>query len=288
VLNSLLTPLSFRVRLLAWRGAFESLSGEASNSVLLAPGLYQTGAYALAKSGDTDGAAALLTTSWEDLLANEIVHVTDGVVYSNFDLDAWKNSSQAALVGELILPSDGTITSIGSGYYDDDWNYSGDIAFEQCKNLTFVYIPHGVIYIKDEAFNNCYNLERIVLPSSLVEIGKGVFGNCNSLTSIEIPDGVTTISQDVFYHSALQSVQIPMGTTSIDTCAFQDCSGLKNITIGNRVTNIAEYAFDGCRNLSDVYYTGTEEEWGNITIGNNNQYLLNATIHYNYVPDTMG
>ena len=35
-----------------------------------------------------------------------------------------------------------------------------------------------------------------------------------------------------------------------------------------------------CSKLSDVYYYGTEEEWKSITIGMNNDPLLNATIHY--------
>jgi len=34
--------------------------------------------------------------------------------------------------------------------------------------------------------------------------------------------------------------------------------------------------------LKDVFYSGTEEEWGNISIDEGNNYLTNANIHYNY------
>jgi hypothetical protein len=33
-----------------------------------------------------------------------------------------------------------------------------------------------------------------------------------------------------------------------------------------------------------VYYTGTAAEWAKIRIGCDNEYLKNATRHYNYVP----
>ena len=37
--------------------------------------------------------------------------------------------------------------------------------------------------------------------------------------------------------------------------------------------------------MEDVYYTGTEEEWNNINISHyGNGPLLNATIHFDYVP----
>ena len=37
--------------------------------------------------------------------------------------------------------------------------------------------------------------------------------------------------------------------------------------------------------MTDVYYTGSESEWQAIEIGVINDDLLNATIHYNYVPE---
>ncbi len=42
--------------------------------------------------------------------------------------------------------------------------------------------------------------------------------------------------------------------------------------------------FQYCSSLTDVYYTGTEQQWRNIDIdnyGNYNNPLINATIHYN-------
>ncbi len=39
-------------------------------------------------------------------------------------------------------------------------------------------------------------------------------------------------------------------------------------------------AFQNCPKLADVYYEGTEEEFAGIAIGEENDALLNAEIHY--------
>ena len=58
------------------------------------------------------------------------------------------------------------------------------------------------------------------------------------------------------------------------------------MTIPDSVTSIGHYAFEGCRSLTDVYFTGTESAWNSIAIGAANDALKNANIHYNYVSHT--
>lgn len=55
----------------------------------------------------------------------------------------------------------------------------------------------------------------------------------------------------------------------------------RSVTIPDSVTSIGNYAFGGCPSLTDVYYSGTKENWNAITISNGNEPLTNATIHYN-------
>ena len=47
------------------------------------------------------------------------------------------------------------------------------------------------------------------------------------------------------------------------------------------MTSIGEYASFGCTGLKDVYYAGSEAQWKAISVGSDNDNLLNATIHYN-------
>ncbi len=57
---------------------------------------------------------------------------------------------------------------------------------------------------------------------------------------------------------------------------------LTSITIPNTVTNI-DAGFGSCSALTDVYFTGTEEEWKAIS-KSDAEIPSTATIHYNYQP----
>ena len=145
------------------------------------------------------------------------------------------------------------------------------------------------VHITDYSYSKI--TEDLVIPASIqntpvVAIDHHAFSYATMLKTITIPDSVTTIGEFAFYDCYnLTSVTIGNGVTSIDDSAFSDCEGLTSVTIGNGVTTIGDSAFSGCSNLKDVYYTGTAEEWAQILIGSYNGSLINATIHYNYVPE---
>ncbi len=101
----------------------------------------------------------------------------------------------------------------------------------------------------------------VVIPAKyegkpVEEIGQA-FVNCDNLTSVTIPDSVTYIEAYAFaYSNALISVTIPCGIATIKQYTFYDCTA-----------------------LTDVYFNGTQEEWGAITIEVKNEPLLNANLH---------
>ncbi|MBE6717409.1 MAG: hypothetical protein E7573_10880 [Ruminococcaceae bacterium] len=158
----------------------------------------------------------------------------------------------------------------------------GHFAFCYCDSLTSIKMPKSLTSIDKAVFYNCDSLESIEIPDSVTIIGSKAFYDCDSLTSIEIPDSVTSIGSTAFLGcDSLTSIKIPKRVTKIGNFAFSDCTNLTSITIPNSVTNIGDYAFFVCNKLTNVYYTGTKQEWRNITIGDNNKCLTNATIHYN-------
>ena len=133
-----------------------------------------------------------------------------------------------------------------------------DGAFEDCRNLKIVTIPDGVTSIGNHAFENCYfatyenykivseiGLEEVTIPDSVTGIGDRAFLNCSKLTGITIPDGVMKIGESTFYN----------------------CWRLTSITIPNSVLIIDKDAFKECTNLQQVYYIGSETDWGEV-IGN--------------------
>ncbi len=179
---------------------------------------------------------------------------------------------------ELTIPStiDGyTVTGIGNS------------AFRYCTSLTSITIPDSVTSIGECAFHKCTSLESVTIPDGVTSIGKWAFDNCTSLTSVIIPDSVTSIGEFAFsVCTSLESITIPNSVMSIGSDAFYYCTSLKSITIPNSVTRIGDWAFRDCTSLTDVYYAGTETQWNNISIGSNNECLINAVIHYDYVVET--
>ena len=184
----------------------------------------------------------------------------------------------------------------------------GDWAFYKCTSLTSVTIPDGVTTIGKYAFDDCTSLNSVVLSANLTSIEKHAFSFCTSLTSVSIPNSVTSIGEWAFFDcdsltsvtignsvtiigerafddcDSLTSVTIPDSVTTIGESAFYWCNALTEVTIGNGVTSIGDYAFYYCTALTDVYYRGSEADRANISIGEENYNLLNATWHYNYAP----
>lgn len=210
-------------------------------------------------------------------------------------------------IKSVIIPD--TVTTIGV------------CSFRNCSSLEGLVIPEGVKQFYGETFMGCSSLSCVTLPASLTSMGGFPFANCTKLTAItvdpdnpsycdmdgvvfsknmailwqypagregnyRIPDSVTRILNGAFFGcSNFTAVTIPEKVKNIETSTFFGCSGLTSITIPKGVTNIGDWAFNNCDNLSDVYYAGTQTQWQTINIGNNNDYLLEATIHYNVTPD---
>jgi len=185
-------------------------------------------------------------------------------------------------IGDYAFYSCSSLTSVTIG---DSVTSIGDYAFYSCSRLTSVTIPDSVTTIGDDAFYSCSSLTSVTIPDSVTTIGDYAFSWCTSLTSVTIPDSVTTIGDYAFKScTRLTSVTIPDSVTSIGIEAFEFCSRLTSVTIGDSVTSIGDDAFSNCDSLTDVYYSGTEEMWNEITISYGNSDLLDATIHFNYEP----
>ena len=220
----------------------------------------------------------------------------------------------------------------------DTVNSVGRNVFRGCTNLVDIDLGCGITEIHESAFEACNRLEEIVIPDGVTFIGYGAFYGCDSLTEIVIPDSVISIDGDAFADcSNLTSIVIGCGVTSIGIWEFDRCTKLNRVTISdpdawlhisfageranplhyahalyvgddlltdlvipNTVTDISQYAFDGCTSITSVYipqsvksigqyafngmsslktvrYAGSQADWLKINIGSYNDSLISLT-----------
>jgi len=84
------------------------------------------------------------------------------------------------------------------------------------------------------------------------------------------------------YTNEIKKVVIHSGITSVEWYSFAHCSNLTTVTLPSSLTFIDVSVFEDCGKLSNVYYSGTKAQWGQVQIDNEldgNAPLLNATIH---------
>ncbi len=148
------------------------------------------------------------------------------------------------------------------------------------KSADKVILPDSIERVEEYALRET----EVNLPKNLKYIGHGAFQRCHiTPENIKIPDGVTRIHNYGFaVCSGITSVNIPAGVTYIGSGAFNGNDDLTKVVMSNSMTYIGYYAFGACNALTNVYYSGCEEQWKNTKIGEDNESLINATIHYNY------
>ena len=195
------------------------------------------------------------------------------------NLETWcsvNSESQIYPISEIVL--DGNIlTDI---IIPDGVARIGVNTFASYMNATKVVIPESVLLIGANAFNGNGNLNYIEIDYGVIMIGNFAFSSCGSIENVVLPDSVTTLGNSVFSGSKLQSIVLSEGMDSIAWGTFNYCSDLKQIVIPDSITYVSENAFNYCNALSKVYYEGSQTDWDNITIDENNGGLINAVKYY--------
>ena len=160
----------------------------------------------------------------------------------------------------------------------------GDATFSGCYGLYGeLYLPESINAIGACAFQGCSGLiGTLNLPSGISYIGSAVFNGCSGLTgTISIPQNVQYIGDWAFRDCSgfTGKLVIPDNVAEIDEYAFAGCTGIEQTKIPANLQIIGEGAFEDCSGLTDVFYSGSLQQWNRISVGENNEPLLNATLH---------
>ena len=149
-----------------------------------------------------------------------------------------------------------TVEKTGHSISDNSCVYCGQPASE---GLDMVLISEGEYTVS--GIGTCTDTE-ILIPTTyndlpVVSVEASAFLNNTAITSVVLPDGITSIGENAFNGcESLTSVTFGKNSqlSSIGPGAFNYCYSLESITIPESVTNIGSEAFNYCYGLRSVTF----------------------------------
>ena len=146
-------------------------------------------------------------------------------------------------------------------YLGRNWTYAGSGALSPgIKTLT---IGDKVTALPDNAFSGCSGLTSVVIGNAVTSIAGGTFSGCTGLTSFKVADGESEIS---FGENALASCPIEdlyLGRNWTYSGSGAISTGIKTITLGEKVTAVPDNAFEYCTSLTSVEIPNSVKSIGN-------------------------
>jgi hypothetical protein len=120
--------------------------------------------------------------------------------------------------------------------------------------MTSITLPNSITRIPDYAFAEAYNLTKVEIGNAVSSVGTGAFRS-TGIVSISLPSSLRTLANYVFLGSALTSLIIPVGTTTVGLSLFQSSPVFTSVTIPATVTYMHPNAliYSGAKT---IYYCG--------------------------------
>jgi hypothetical protein len=221
-----------------------------------------------------------VTKTWEDLLNDGTLKLVNGVLTSN----------DKTLAGELIIPNDGSVTSIGDSafeYHDaltkvsipDSVKYIGHNAFYSCAGLITIDLGNGVERIESYAFRGCESLLGLTLPDSVTYFNSagGPFLFCQSFSYINLSANLTEVP---LLYGKFDELIIPDGYTNF---GWQTLAVIETVYMPETITHFGAEPITGfyakILGGTTVHFAGTEEQWNQIL--NVEKIAANVTVIFN-------
>lgn len=200
--------------------------------------------------------------------------------YSHSIVIACKNSGEIPTSFKWVKDGDNNVkdfdvTSIANGAFKgveieritipSNIKSIGDYAFAQ-SSLRTVNILSGVESIGRSAFEGATNLTSVSVADSVKSIGYAAFRGTEFYAQKQATEkGIFYIGKVAYaYHgdkTGVAELEVADGTVGIAEHAFERMSNLKKIILPASLKNIDKEVFVGCKNLTNLYFNGTDSEW---------------------------
>lgn len=180
----------------------------------------------------------------------------DGMIYFGTAFITTKGTaSSVSLKSDVTgIASEAFAKSSAISSIPETVKYIGEKAFQQCSNLTSVYLPN-LIYCEDRAFQGCTNLETIYFADN-TEMGEGIFEFCSSAKYVSLP--YSGLLESLFYETPdIVSYTFMEGPTEVYRKMFKNVTTLEEVNFSSTIETIGAQAFRGCSSLLEVTFPST-------------------------------
>ncbi|MBQ1555004.1 MAG: leucine-rich repeat protein [Clostridia bacterium] len=156
----------------------------------------------------------------------------------------------------------------------------GASAFEGCESLDHIELNDNAESIGALAFYGCTGLKKATLGENIQNIGAGAFSGCTSLKQIEVSErNETFLSEGGALYSAdgrrlllcpqgaKDKIKLADTAAEIDDYAFRGCRSLTNVIFSPGVTKIGMGSFLSCTGITQYAIPGAVEKMGCLSVG---------------------
>lgn len=244
-----------------------------------------TNAQAIPYSAFNGILASSITVNYDkdaDLTASERTSIGAYAFYDCANLTSFTIDSHITNINNYAFANSG-LTSVT---IPESVTYVSSTAFENCGDLTSLTWNAAQSSVPDFSKSN---ITTLTLGEEVVDIPSNAFSNMPSLTTInDNATALNSIGSGAFsgtpwlndqtgavylgrvlftYNGTIDNAifQVSSNTVAIESYALQNQSNVEAVYIPTAVTRIGEYAFNGCERLNVVLYSGTQDQYGNIS-----------------------
>ena len=128
-------------------------------------------------------------------------------------------------------------------------------AFEGCTNLETVYFGNSVTSVWDSTFLSCNKLKAVYYSGTIEEwceirVNKmGIMGGGADEYNSNRKGALYNVEEFYINGELVQDVILPESISTMDPDSFRGYKGLRSVTWTSSSASVAAYAFEGCTNL---------------------------------------